>query len=46
MDKLNIQEDISMFWTIELKVPDLQKEFNEIYKAANMDTNNTLLVTF
>ena len=46
IDKLNIQEDISMFWTIELKVPDLQEEFNEIYKAANIDINNILLVTF
>ena len=46
ISKLNLQKDISMFWTVELKVPDLQNDFNEIYKSADIDINNILLVTF
>tara|TARA_Y100001954_G_C15638456_1_gene516395 strand:- start:136 stop:651 length:516 start_codon:yes stop_codon:yes gene_type:complete len=46
MENLKIDPTISMFWNIELKVPELQNDFQDIYKSANIDKNNTLLITF
>lgn len=41
-----IEKDISLFWKIEIKMSNLQDDFDELYKKLNLHNNSILIVSF
>jgi len=41
-----IEKDISLFWKIEIKMSNLQDDFDELYSKLNLDNNSILIVSF
>ena len=41
-----IEKDISLFWKIQIKMSNLQDDFDELYSKLNLDNNSILIVSF
>ena len=41
-----IEKDISLFWKIQIKMSNLQEDFDELYSKLNLDNNSILIVSF
>lgn len=42
----SLQHKVSFYWTIKLIVSNLQRDFNELYKKANLNSTDILAVIF
>ena len=43
---LNLDPNIDLFWSIELKVDNLLNDFNTIFEKTDIDPNSTLVLNF
>ena len=41
-----IEKDISLFWKIEIKMKNLQTDFDELFTKLNLNNNSILIVSF
>ena len=43
---LTIDENVSLFWSIDLIIENLKDDFNTIYEQSNLDKSNIIVIIF